>query len=139
MRNTYNVRVYIIVVILLQRYDIFSNVVSVAYGKYSNKNKTEITVNQFVKQKGILYPMENFWQGRGNTLKKHKKMADGRLPFLRNDVDDDWGAHDGGDGIQGDDAALAREETDEVAYQGYDCPAKDGGGQEYTVVVGGQQ
>jgi len=46
--NMYNVRVYIIIVILLQSYDIFPNVVSVAYGKYAKKNKTETTGNQFV-------------------------------------------------------------------------------------------
>ena len=41
------------------------------------------------------------------------------LPLSGDDVDDDGGADEGGDGIQGDDTALAWEVADEVTYQGY--------------------
>jgi len=44
----YNVRIYKVVEILLQSYDIFLNVVSVAYGKYMSKAELETAANQSV-------------------------------------------------------------------------------------------
>ena len=44
------------------------------------------------------------------------------------DVDDDGGADEGRNGIEGDDATLAWEETDKVADEGHDGTTEDGGG-----------
>ena len=60
----YNVRIYIVdayfIFSRLQSYDIFSNVVSQTYGKYSNEEKLESTENQSIKQNKSKAPMENF-------------------------------------------------------------------------------
>ena len=63
----YNVRVNIDVVILLQRYDISSNVVSVSYGKNANKEKSETAVNQMIVQNMPKHPMENIRSRYGKT------------------------------------------------------------------------
>ena len=55
------------------------------------------------------------------------------------DVDDDGGADERRDGIEGDDTTLAREETDEVADEGDDGTAEDSGWQKHTMVVSGEQ
>ena len=51
------------------------------------------------------------------------------------DVDDDGGADEGRNGIEGNDTTLAWEEADEVADEGHDGTTEDGGGQQYTMVV----
>ena len=61
------------------------------------------------------------------------------LSFAGNHVDDDRGADEWRDGIEGYDTTLARKETDEVADKGDDGAAEDGGWQQHTVVVGGEQ
>ncbi len=58
---------------------------------------------------------------------------------MGDDVDDDGGADEGRDGVEGDDTTLAREETDEVADESHDGSAEDGGRQQHTMVVCGQQ
>ena len=55
------------------------------------------------------------------------------------DVDDDGGADEGCDGIEGDDAEGAREETKDVAQEGNDGSGEHGGGHQETVVVGVEQ
>ena len=60
------------------------------------------------------------------------------LSFAGDDVDDDRGADEWRDGIEGYDTTLAWEETDEVADEGHDSAAEDGGWQKHTVIVGGQ-
>jgi hypothetical protein len=52
--------------ILLQSYDIFSKVVSIAHGKSSKGIKTENAKNQSVTKNRAPYPMENYSQGYGN-------------------------------------------------------------------------
>lgn len=77
----YNVRVNIDVVILLQRYDIFSNVVSVTYGKYANKGKMETAVNQTIAQSKPKPPMENIrrrYGKRGMPIRKLKRSKNNR-------------------------------------------------------------
>ena len=61
------------------------------------------------------------------------------LSFAGNDVDNDGGADEGRDGIEGYDTTLARKETDEVADEGDDGTTEDGGREQHTVVVGGEQ
>ena len=58
MMNMYKVRIYIVVAFPMQSYDIFSNVVSVAYGKYANKVKIETTANQLITKNRNPYLME---------------------------------------------------------------------------------
>ena len=70
----YNVRVNIDVVILLQRYDISSNVVSVSYGKYANKEKSETAVNQMIVQNMPRYPMENIRRRYGKIGMPIRKL-----------------------------------------------------------------
>lgn len=41
------------------------------------------------------------------------------LSLAGDDVDDDGGADEGGDGVKGDDTTLARQIADKIAYQGY--------------------
>ncbi len=70
-------------------------------------------------------------------------MAVSGLPLVRqsalagDDVDDYGGTDERGDGVKGDDATLAWEETDKVADEGDDGAAEDGSWQKHTVVVGG--
>ena len=59
--------------------------------------------------------------------------------MLGDDVDDDGGSHDGGDGVEGDDAGLAGQEADGVAEQGDDGAAEDGAGHENAVVGNAEQ
>ena len=59
------------------------------------------------------------------------------LSFASDDVNNDGGADERRDGIEGDDTTLAGEETDEVADEGDDGAAEDGSWQKHTVVVGG--
>ena len=61
------------------------------------------------------------------------------LVALGNDVDDDGTAHDGGDGIEGDDARLARQEADGIADEGNDGSAEHGAWHQYAVVGSAKQ
>ena len=63
---------------MLQSYDIFSNVVSVAYGKYTNEAKIETTKNQLVTQNSALCPMENRCRGHG---KKEDSLGSFQIIF----------------------------------------------------------
>ena len=60
------------------------------------------------------------------------------LSFAGDDVDDDRGADEWRDGIEGYDTTLAWEETDEVADEGHDSATEDGGRQQHTMVVSGE-
>ena len=61
MMNMYNVRIDIVVVLnWVQSYDIFRNVVSVAYGKYADKGELNNAANQRVTKDRAKYPMESF-------------------------------------------------------------------------------
>ena len=61
------------------------------------------------------------------------------LSFASDDVNNDGGADERRDGVEGDDTTLAWEETDEVADEGHDGAAEDGGRQQHTMVVCGEQ
>ena len=53
----------------LQSYDIFSNVVSTAYGKYTNTTKAETATNQCLTKNRAFYPMEKAKQRYGKVAK----------------------------------------------------------------------
>ena len=61
------------------------------------------------------------------------------LSFTCDDVNNDGCADQRRDGVEGDDTTLAREETDEVADEGHDSSAEDGGREKHTMVVCGEQ
>ena len=58
---------------------------------------------------------------------------------LQDDVNDDRGSKQGGNGIQGDDTTLSRYDTQEIAKEGGDGTHENGGGQEGAVIIGGKQ
>ena len=68
-----------------------------------------------------------------------EKSGDRRSASAGDDVDDDGSTNQRRDGIKGNNTTLAREETDEVADEGYDCSTEDGGRQQHPMIVCRQQ
>ena len=54
---------------------------------------------------------------------------------IDDDVDDDGGSDEGGDGIEGNDATLAWEHTEQGTREGYDAAHEDSGWQQRAMII----
>ena len=75
------------------------------------------------------------WSPKGGKERILKRIGSGIATLVGNDIDDDGSSDDGRDGIEGNDAFVAWQDTEEVRQQSNSCTCHNRGWHEALVVL----